>query len=123
MTRSSWHMTSFDPLESSHPSVRRLLFLAQEGRFTPLTGVHTSSTFPIPPPSLYDKNVSLAFGRCPVRALIEPASTVLQKYHDVFSVCGFIDKIVPIRDEEGVKEVYRAFDQREVGKVIFAPWT
>jgi hypothetical protein len=57
-----------------------------------------------------------------VRALIEPAPTVLQKYHHIFSVCGFIDKIVPIRDEAGVKEAYRAFDQGEIGKVVFAPW-
>ena len=87
-----------------------------------VTGVHTSATFPIPPPSLYDKNVSLAFGRCPVRALIEPASTVLQKYHHVFSASGFIDRIVPIRDEDAVKEAYSAFDQGKVGKVVFAPW-
>jgi len=85
-------------------------------------GVHTSTAFPIPPPSLYAKNVSLAFGRCPVRALIEPASAVLHKYHQVFSASGFIDKIVPLRDEDAVKEAYRAFDLGEVGKVVFAPW-
>ena len=110
---------------SSHPLVRRFRFGSlhkNEASLTPLIGVHTSSTFPIPPPSLYDKNVSLAFGRCPVRALIEPASTILQKYHHVFSVCGFIDKIVPMQDEAAVKEAYRAFDQGEVGKVVFTPW-
>jgi hypothetical protein len=73
-------------------------------------GVNTSATFPIPPPSLCTKSVSLAFGRSPVRALVGPASAVLQKYHHVFSACGFIDKVVPIGDEDAV-EAYRAFDR------------
>jgi hypothetical protein len=80
---------------------------------------------------LYAKNLSLSFGRCPVRSLLPASRTILEKYSThtcavdagtlkVFE--GFVEKVVGMRDEESVKSAYANFDQGKTGKVCFDPW-
>ncbi|KAI8833926.1 chaperonin 10-like protein [Chytridium lagenaria] len=60
-------------------------------------GVHTAPTFPLTGGDLYDKNVAMCFGRCPVRSIL-PAR----------NKDGLVDRIVHV-DEAG----------RGCGKVLF----
>lgn len=86
-------------------------------------GVHGEPLLPVTGRQLYNKNVSLDFGRCPSRAMFPPAFDLLVKRQDVFGKVGeaasLIDKIV---DFSQAAESYRAFEKGEVGKVIFDPW-
>ncbi|KAF8158264.1 chaperonin 10-like protein [Crassisporium funariophilum] len=86
-------------------------------------GVHGAPPLPFTGRQLYNKNVSLDFGRCPARAMFPPAFDLLVKRQDVFGGVGeaasLIDRVVNF--DEAV-ESYRAFDKGEVGKVIFDPW-
>lgn len=101
--------------------IRPLLIIADSPY--PL-GVHTSHTFPIPPPALYDKNISLAFGRCPVRALYSQALGVLQRRQATFA-SAFVEQVVRFSGEGGeerVKSAYERFEKGDVGKVLFDAW-
>ncbi|KAJ3566113.1 hypothetical protein NP233_g7203 [Leucocoprinus birnbaumii] len=86
-------------------------------------GVHGAPPLPVTGRDLYNKNVSLDFGRCPARAMFPPAFDLLVKRQDVFGTVGepasLIDRIVDLGQ---ATESYRAFDKGEVGKVIFDPW-
>jgi threonine dehydrogenase-like Zn-dependent dehydrogenase len=86
-------------------------------------GVHTSPPVPFTGAQMYDKNVSLDFGRCPVRALFPTALELLVKRQDVFGSVGgessLVDKILPLSQ---AKEAYAAFEKGECGKVLFDPW-
>ncbi|KAJ3733306.1 alcohol dehydrogenase [Lentinula guzmanii] len=86
-------------------------------------GVHAPKNVPFTGEDLYNKNISFDFGRCPARAMFPMAFELLVKRQDVFgqvgTESGLIDRIVSI---EQASEMYRAFDQGEVGKVLFDPW-
>ncbi|KXN88160.1 S-(hydroxymethyl)glutathione dehydrogenase [Leucoagaricus sp. SymC.cos] len=86
-------------------------------------GVHGAPFLPVTGRQLYNKNVSLDFGRCPARAMFPPAFDLLVKRQDVFGKVGepasLIDRIVGF---DLAAESYRAFDKGEIGKVIFNPW-
>ncbi|KDN37889.1 hypothetical protein RSAG8_09863, partial [Rhizoctonia solani AG-8 WAC10335] len=84
-------------------------------------GVHTHPQFPLNGDALYSKNVSLAFGRCPVRSIFPYCIELLMSRQDIFSVggaAGLIENIVPF-DEVSVKEAYRMFSEGKCGKVLF----
>ncbi|KAF8737204.1 Glycoside hydrolase family 16 protein, partial [Rhizoctonia solani] len=84
-------------------------------------GVHTHPQFPLNGDALYSKNVSLAFGRCPVRSIFPYCIELLMSRQDIFSVggvAGLIEGIVPF-DESSVKEAYRMFNEGKCGKVLF----
>ncbi|CAE6496839.1 unnamed protein product [Rhizoctonia solani] len=84
-------------------------------------GVHTHPQFPLNGDALYSKNVSLAFGRCPVRSIFPYCIELLMSRQDIFSVggvAGLIDKIAPF-DESSVKESYQLFNEGKCGKVLF----
>ena len=72
---------------------------------------------------MYDKNVSLTFGRCPVRTIFPFAFDLLRKRQDVFGSVGeetsLIEKVVPLDD---APEMYRLFEKGDIGKVVFDPW-
>lgn len=72
---------------------------------------------------MYDKNVSLDFGRCPVRAMFPMALDLLIKRQDVFGGIGgegnLVERIVGLED---AIEMYSLFDKGVVGKVLFDPW-
>lgn len=79
----------------------------------------------IPGKFLYNKNVSLTFGRCPVRAIFPFALELLLKRQDIFATIGddtgLIDRIVGM-DDETAKESYAKFEKGLCGKVLFEPW-
>jgi len=76
-------------------------------------GVHTE-TFPVNGLQLYGKNVTMAFGRCPVRSIFEDALALLvQEHKKLLFLTG------EVRDLETAPEAYRAFNAMEVGKVCF----
>ncbi|KAF2102462.1 GroES-like protein [Rhizodiscina lignyota] len=63
---------------------------------------------------LYGKNLTMAFGRCPVRSIFEDALALLVKEQDkVKFLCGMFMSL------EEAPEAYRIFEQRKVHKIIF----
>jgi hypothetical protein len=74
---------------------------------------------------MYNKNVSLIFGRCPVRAIFPFALELLLKRQDVFAgvgeETGLVDKVVGM-DEATAKDSYHKFEKGLCGKVLFEPW-
>ena len=86
-------------------------------------GVHANSNLPFTGQELYDKNISLDFGRCPVRAVFPMALDILLRWHDIFGEVGgevsLIDKIVGF---DVAKKTYEEFDKGKCGKVLFDPW-
>jgi len=76
-------------------------------------GVHTEK-WEVNGLQLYGKNVTMAFGRCPVRSIFEPALELLvQEQKKVAWLCG---KTMPLED---APQAYRDFEQRKVHKVVF----
>ncbi|KAI9330724.1 chaperonin 10-like protein [Obelidium mucronatum] len=82
-------------------------------------GVHTSPTFPLTGDDLYNKNVSLCFGRCPVRSILPLARKTLKRRQDVLggissdpksNGIGLIDRVVSI---DQAVEMYDLFNQRK----------
>jgi hypothetical protein len=88
---------------------------------------------------MYDKNVSIEFGRCPARAMFPSAFDLLGEYvpvitrssvliysvkrQDVFGGVGEDTSLIDLVADFGqAAELYRAFDKGEVGKVLFDPW-
>ncbi|PWZ01951.1 GroES-like protein [Testicularia cyperi] len=63
---------------------------------------------------LYNKNLRFQFGRCPVRAVFDPAVKLLSKHHDLFG--SFIQHTRPIED---APEYYKLFNDRKVLKTVF----
>jgi hypothetical protein len=65
--------------------------------------------------ALYGKNVSLDFGRCPVRSIFPLVLDMLARHQDVFGEVGtkisLVDKIVGL-DE--AKAHYELFDKRNL---------
>ncbi len=86
-------------------------------------GVHQAPPVPLTGRQLYNKNVALEFGRCPVRTMFPMAVDLLRRRQDIFgdvgTAVGLIDSVVGL-DE--APEYYRKFDKGECGKVIFDPW-
>lgn len=63
---------------------------------------------------MYGKNVSMAFGRCPVRSIFEEALELLvQEQKKVAFLCG---KTMSL---EEAPQAYKDFEQRKVTKVVF----
>ncbi|PIL23650.1 hypothetical protein GSI_14963 [Ganoderma sinense ZZ0214-1] len=86
-------------------------------------GVHQEPPLPFNGRSVYDKNVSFDFGRCPVRAMFPLALEILLKRQDVFGGVGeeasLIDRVVSLND---APDIYEQFDKGKCGKVLFNPW-
>jgi len=76
-------------------------------------GVHTE-TWPINGLLMYGKNVSMAFGRCPVRSIFEEALALLvQEQKKVAFLCG---KTMSLED---APQAYKDFEARKVSKIVF----
>lgn len=103
-------------------------------------GVHGEPPLPLTGRQCYSKNISLDFGRCPVRAMLPLAFDLLGasrsrmvlsfyptsptvKRQDVFGGVGeaasLIDRVVKFTE---AVDSYEQFDKGKVGKVIFDPW-
>lgn len=104
-----------------HPSALTLAYtLVRPFGLITSIGVHPDATLPFTGRQLYAKNVSLDFGRCPVRAMFDQAFRILIKRQDVFiGSQGLVEKVVSI---EEAKEWYKEFEAGRVGKVLFDPW-
>ncbi|ODV89696.1 hypothetical protein CANCADRAFT_32873 [Tortispora caseinolytica NRRL Y-17796] len=73
-----------------------------------------SDPFPFTAWDTYCKNLTIQFGRCPVRHLFPEALKLLnEKANDLLFLT---DHIMPLED---AKEGYKLFDERKVQKVIF----
>ncbi|KAI6114289.1 chaperonin 10-like protein [Pisolithus sp. B1] len=68
-------------------------------------------------------NVSLDFGRCPVRAMFPIALDLLVRRQDIFGDVGgevsLVDKVVGFSE---AATMYQEFDKGKCGKVLFDPW-
>lgn len=63
---------------------------------------------------LYGKNVTMAFGRCPVRSIFEDALALLvQEQKKVAFLCG---KTMSL---EEAPQAYKDFEQRKYHKIVF----
>ena len=86
-------------------------------------GVHAGSQLPYTGRQLYDKNVSLDFGRCPVRAMFPIALDLLLRRQDIFGEVGgetsLVEKVVGF---DVAAKAYDDFDKGRCGKVLFDPW-
>ncbi|KAG0704774.1 chaperonin 10-like protein [Suillus ampliporus] len=86
-------------------------------------GVHSDHAVPYKGVELYDKNVSLDFGRCPVRAMFPMALELLLKRQDVLgSVGGETSLVERITGFDDAVQIYDDFDKGKCGKVLFDPW-
>lgn len=85
--------------------------------------MHQDYPLPISGRALYGKNISLDFGRCPVRSIFPLVLDLLARRQDVFGEVGketsLVDKIVGF-DE--AKKYYDLFERSECGKILFDPW-
>ncbi|KAH0832215.1 chaperonin 10-like protein [Lanmaoa asiatica] len=86
-------------------------------------GVHADRRVPYTGRELYNKNVSLDFGRCPVRAMFPMALDLLVRRQDIFGEIGgetsLVEKIVGFNV---AAKTYDDFDKGRCGKVLFDPW-
>ena len=86
-------------------------------------GVHQSPLLPFTGREMYDKNVSLTFGRCPVRTIFPFALDLLRRRQDVFGTVGdeasLVEKVVSLSE---APEMYELFDKGSIGKIVFDPW-
>lgn len=64
----------------------------------------------------YGKNVTMAFGRCPVRSIFEEALALLVKEQKkVAFLCGQTMSL------EDAPQAYKDFEQQKVHKIVFKP--
>ncbi|TFY53451.1 hypothetical protein EVJ58_g9447 [Rhodofomes roseus] len=86
-------------------------------------GVHQEPPIPFTGRDVYNKNVSLDFGRCPVRAMFPLALEILVKRQDVFGGIGddasLIENTVSF---DQAAQSYELFDKGKCGKILFDPW-
>ncbi|RAH47329.1 alcohol dehydrogenase family protein, partial [Aspergillus brunneoviolaceus CBS 621.78] len=77
------------------------------------TGVH-SEMLPLNGQLCYGKNVTMAFGRCPVRSIFDEALAIFQKvYPKLEFLCSHV---VPL---EEAPQAYRDFEARKAHKIVF----
>jgi hypothetical protein len=96
-------------------------------QLTRAVGVHTSPQLALTGDDLYNKNVTMIFGRCPARSLFTPSFQILKRRQHIFGTIGesqsLIDRVVGFsQGEDGVKEAYHRFEKGIGGKVLFDPW-
>ncbi|KAI9932978.1 hypothetical protein ASPWEDRAFT_220136 [Aspergillus wentii DTO 134E9] len=76
-------------------------------------GVHTEQ-LPLNGQLCYGKNVTIAFGRCPVRSIFEES---LEMLHQLQGKVGFLcDKTMSLED---AAQAYRDFEARKAHKIVF----
>ncbi|KAK9464132.1 GroES-like protein [Lipomyces oligophaga] len=76
-------------------------------------GVH-NSRIPFSATDAYGKNVTIAFGRCPVRSIFAEALEVLRQNKNKLD--GFVDAIMPV---EQYQQAYDLFDAHKARKIVF----
>lgn len=92
--------------------------MVRPGGILASVGVQAYEQLPFNPPDLYDKNITMKFGRCPARSYMEKLLTLMQrKQPDLTTIITHTFSL-----DEGV-EAYRMFDERkdECIKLLFKP--
>ncbi|MDR9418187.1 alcohol dehydrogenase family protein [Gracilimonas sp.] len=92
--------------------------MVRPGGILASVGVQAYEQLPFNPPGLYDKNITMKFGRCPARSYMEKLIPLVQKEQlDLTTVITHTFSL-----EEGV-EAYRLFDEQkdECIKVLLKP--
>jgi threonine dehydrogenase-like Zn-dependent dehydrogenase len=75
---------------------------------------NSTETWPINGLLMYGKNITMSFGRCPVRSIFEDALACLVKEQKkVAFLCG---KTMSLED---APQAYKEFEARKVSKVVF----
>ncbi|KAJ0136103.1 hypothetical protein HZ326_20447 [Fusarium oxysporum f. sp. albedinis] len=75
-----------------------------------------TQTLSLDGPTLYGKNVTIAWGRCPVRGIFEDALSCLVEVQDKVSfLCAYTVNL------EDAVQAYEVFSQRKVHKVLLKP--
>lgn len=100
---------SSEALRMGFDYVRRNGFLCSLG--------YQHSAIPFSGLECYLKNLTIQFGRCPARAVFEPALEIFKTV--AHELDFFVDHKVPL-NQKNVKEAYNLFDQHKVRKVCFA---
>ena len=78
------------------------------------TCLYSTETIPLSGLLCYGKNVTMAFGRCPVRSIFEEALALLvQEQKKVAFLCG---KTMSL---EEAPKAYEDFEARKVHKIVF----
>lgn len=76
-------------------------------------GVHTEQ-IPLNGLLCYGKNITMAFGRCPVRSVFEDALELFQKVHQKIAFLG--GRVMSLED---APQAFKDFEARKVHKIIF----
>ncbi|PPJ60706.1 hypothetical protein CBER1_03456 [Cercospora berteroae] len=106
------HLTEQDPIAEIMKATDGLDFIRPWGSISSV-GMHNHA-LALEGVQLYSKNVTLAFGRCPVRSIFEDALALLVEQQDkVKWLCG---KTMSLED---APEAYGDFEARKVHKVLF----
>lgn len=92
--------------------------MVRPGGILASVGVQAYEQLPFNPPDLYDKNITMRFGRCPARSYMEKLIPLVQTKHpDLTTIITHTFSL-----DEGV-EAYRLFDERKDGciKLLLKP--
>ncbi len=92
--------------------------VVRPGGFLSIVGVHTEPAFAVPPAAAYDRNLTLAIGRCPVRSRLDELCA--RQLRQRFPIERIVTHRVPLRD---AADAYEMFAARRDGaiKVVFDP--
>jgi threonine dehydrogenase-like Zn-dependent dehydrogenase len=96
----------------------RLAFdLVRPGGMVAIAGVHHENRFAFSPVEAYDKNVTIAIGRCPARSLMDDLLPLLRRRTDLAAIVTHVRPLA-----EGAAG-YTMFDRKDDGciKVAFVP--
>ena len=97
-------------------SLRLSASIARAGGFLSVVSVHPEQQFTVSPPNLYDKNLTLAMGRCPVRSYL--AQLIERQLRTPAPIHRLVTHQVPLDEAPAV---YSRFAERGDGciKAIF----
>ncbi|BFZ55730.1 hypothetical protein PYCC9005_002771 [Savitreella phatthalungensis] len=76
-------------------------------------GVH-NAPLPYSGEDCFSKNITMIYGRCPVRSILPEAIEIMADHQKDFE--GFVDRVLPI---DKAVDGYEEFDKRKVQKVVF----
>ncbi|KAJ5626418.1 hypothetical protein N7528_003845 [Penicillium herquei] len=96
-------------------AMRLCVDLARPFGLVSSVGVQTE-TVALEGPVLYGKNLTIAWGRCPVRGIFEEALQTLIKVQD--KLAFLCERTMALED---ATEAYKLFDSRKVHKVLLRP--
>jgi 2-desacetyl-2-hydroxyethyl bacteriochlorophyllide A dehydrogenase len=90
--------------------------IAAPGGTISAVGVHTSARFPLSPQAVYDKNLTLRFGRCSARTRMNRLADLVAEGR--LSIAHLVTHTFPL---EGAPDAYQMFAARSAGciKAVF----